>query len=150
MATNGDTGSNYAGEGGAFTEYTPSNYKWTDPPRFFKANDPYWYQLDNLPLKRIHENCKWLKYLLGGALGISRVGRSDLDELQPYSTGATESWNGSNWTELTDLSIARYGVGGAGASNSSALCFAGNIGGPPTTATEAWNAGPQTLNFSVS
>ena len=44
----------------------------------------------------------------------------------------TELYNGSNWTELNDLSLARYGPGGAG-TQTAALCFGGrNYPAAPT------------------
>ena len=50
-------------------------------------------------------------------------------------TGATETWNGTNWTETADLTTARQGqMGGAGASTSS-LAF-GGFAPPETAATE--------------
>ena len=56
----------------------------------------------------------------------------------PGQTAATESWNGTNWTEVNDLNLARHYVAGAGVSNTSALAFGGNA--PPQTAnTETWN-----------
>ena len=69
--------------------YQDSNYRFNDPIRFFKANDPYYFEVDNIPLKQLQENCNWLRdqvrkdtdKLLG-------VKRSDLDELRPYATGA--------------------------------------------------------------
>jgi len=36
-----------------------------------------------------------------------------------------ESWNGSAWTEVADLSVSRRFPGGTGASNTNALCFGG-------------------------
>jgi hypothetical protein len=61
-------------------------------------------------------------------------------------TGATESWNGTNWTEVNDLNTARGYLGGVG-TNTAALAFGGyDIGS--TTATEEWNAGPATVSFS--
>ena len=56
------------------------------------------------------------------------------------STGSialTESWNGSAWTETADLATARNTLGGAGASNSSALAFGG---AGTSTATEEFTA----------
>jgi hypothetical protein len=51
--------------------------------------------------------------------------------------GVTESWNGTNWTEVNDLNTARGGGGSAGADNTSGLVFGGT---PPTTGkTEEWN-----------
>jgi len=48
----------------------------------------------------------------------------------------TESWNGTNWTEVNDLTTGRNTVGSAGI-YTSALCAGGT---PPTQAkTEEWN-----------
>ena len=35
--------------------YKDSNYKFNDPIRFFKANDPYYFEVDNIPLKQLQE-----------------------------------------------------------------------------------------------
>ena len=40
----------------------------------------------------------------------------------------TESWNGTNWTEVNDLNEAKYALGGEWTSNSSALAFGGQPG----------------------
>jgi hypothetical protein len=68
-----------------------SVYKYTDPPRYFKANDPYFYRVDNIPLKQIQENCNFLKSQLEGLLGASgsirEVDRSEFSELKPYVDG---------------------------------------------------------------
>ena len=53
------------------------------------------------------------------------------------STAVTESWNGTSWTEVNDLNTARYYVAAAGADNTSALAFGGNVA--PTAQTELWN-----------
>jgi hypothetical protein len=53
------------------------------------------------------------------------------------ATAITESWNGTSWTEVADLSTARNDLAGAGADNTSALA----VGGYVTTvlaATEEW------------
>ena len=50
---------------------------------------------------------------------------------------ATESYDGTSWTELADVNTARVDVGSAGASNTAALLFGGQ---PPTKdLTESWN-----------
>ena len=55
-------------------------------------------------------------------------------------TAVTESWNGTNWTEVNDLNQAKHYVAGAGVSNTSALAFGGNADGAPAkTDTETWN-----------
>ena len=52
------------------------------------------------------------------------------------TTGATESYNGTNWTEVNDLNVAGDNMGGAG-SATAALAFGG---GPGTKdKTETWN-----------
>ena len=53
-------------------------------------------------------------------------------------TGATELWNGTSWSEDTDLNTARQTLGGTAASNSSALAFGGDESPPYTNATEEW------------
>ena len=45
----------------AVPKYNDSPYKYTDPIRLFKANDPYYWEVDNIPLKQLEENVKWLK-----------------------------------------------------------------------------------------
>ena len=53
-------------------------------------------------------------------------------------TGATESYNGTSWTEVNDLSTARRGLDGAGSTNTAAVA----MGGYTTTFvgnTELWN-----------
>lgn len=71
--------------------YKESGYRFTDPIRLFKANDPYYFEVDNIPLKQIHENSLWLKDQLGGGPGGSFLGtvtRGNIEELRPYATGA--------------------------------------------------------------
>jgi len=50
-------------------------------------------------------------------------------------TGATESWNGTSWTTTNPMSVSRAGGAGTGASNASALGFAGYN---KVTSTEEW------------
>tara|TARA_R110002012_G_scaffold9209_2_gene42347 strand:+ start:176 stop:1198 length:1023 start_codon:yes stop_codon:yes gene_type:complete len=45
-------------------------------------------------------------------------------------TGVTESYNGSSWTEVSDLNNPRVRVGGVGVDNTAVLAFGGS--GPPT------------------
>ena len=67
-----------------------SSYRFTNPIRFFKANDPIYYEVDNIPLKQLQENDLWLKDQVtniklnfdGG------VDRQNLNELRPYVNGS--------------------------------------------------------------
>jgi len=60
----------------------------------------------------------------------------------PYLTN-TESWDGTSWTEVADLSTGRYGIAGAGADNTSAL-GAGGYSVPVTAATEEYTSPVET------
>lgn len=68
-----------------------SSYKYTDPIRLFKANDPIYYQVDNIPLAQLEENCNFLKSQIEGLLGASgsafEIDRSEFSELKPYVDG---------------------------------------------------------------
>jgi hypothetical protein len=59
----------------------------------------------------------------------------------PGTTAVTECWDGTSWTEVSDLNTARIYIGGSGASNTSALAFGGQTTTPPATVanTESWN-----------
>jgi hypothetical protein len=68
----------------------------------------------------------------------------------PPNTANTESYNGTSWTEVNNLSTARHALGGAGTS-SSALAFGGEPpGSPDTNATEEFtvNLGNFTITSS--
>jgi len=68
--------------------YEESVYKFTDPVRLFKANDPYYFEVDNIPLKQLQENCLWLKdQIRRDVIKISNVKRVDIEELRPYASG---------------------------------------------------------------
>ena len=69
--------------------FTPSRYLFTDPPRYFKANDPYYYEVDNIPLKQIQENCLWLRdQMVGLELSLTGVPLSKILDLQPSVSNA--------------------------------------------------------------
>ena len=61
------------------------------------------------------------------------------------NSALTESYNGTNWTEVGDLNLARVTLAGAGADNTSALAFGGNVSGAAAPVggrkaeTESWN-----------
>ena len=44
-----------------------SPYIFTQDLRYFKANDPYYFKVDNIPIKQLQENCLWLKDQVAGA-----------------------------------------------------------------------------------
>ena len=55
-----------------------------------------------------------------------------------YRLANTETWNGTNWTEVNDLNQIRTGLGGCGANNTAALAFGGTTP-PAQDVTELWN-----------
>ena len=66
----------------------PSQYKFTQPLRYYKANDPYYYEVDNLPIRQLEENILWLKDQLllesSGSAGPIRHGDDiDIEYLKP-------------------------------------------------------------------
>ena len=70
--------------------YNESSFRFTEPIRLFKQNDPYYFEVDNIPIKQLQENCLWLRDQLQQSLlenGIQDVKRRDIAELKPYATG---------------------------------------------------------------
>lgn len=70
-------------------DFVDSQYRFTSPVRYFKANDPIYYEVDNIPLKQLHENDLWLKDQIFSVRTASEEGvdRSDINELRPYVDG---------------------------------------------------------------
>jgi len=59
-----------------------------------------------------------------------------------YSTapaGNTETYDGTSWTEVSDLNTSRFGMGGGGPSSSGGLVAGGNDGSTPVAVNEIWN-----------
>jgi len=52
----------------ALVQYSESPFKFTEPIRYLKANDPYYFEVDNIPLKQLQENCLWLKDQISGGV----------------------------------------------------------------------------------
>ena len=75
------------------------------------------------------------RYLAGTPSGTQTAALA-FGGLSTAATGETESYNGTSWTEVNDLSNARQQLGGAG-TQTSALAFGG--GPPQVDYTELWN-----------
>lgn len=80
---------NLPGTGGlGSVRLVDSPHSFTDPPRYFQANDPYYYEVDNVPIKQLQENCLWLKdQVTGTTFDISGVSKAKISDLQPFATG---------------------------------------------------------------
>ena len=62
-----------------------------------------------------------------------------------------ETYNGTAWTETTDIPTATYAFGGTGASSTSALVFGGQTpGSPATTATYEWGGSSWTTGGTLN
>lgn len=52
------------------TEFINTPFLFTAPVRKYKANDPYYWEVDNIPIEQLEQNCLWLKdqldFLLNG------------------------------------------------------------------------------------
>ena len=71
-------------------QFTESSFRFTNPIRFFKANDPIYYEVDNIPLKQLQENDLWLKDQIFNLKLTTEGGveRQNINELRPYVTGS--------------------------------------------------------------
>lgn len=70
--------------------FADSPYRYTDPVRLYKANDPYYFEVDNIPIRQLEENCQWLKDQLQKnvlEIQLADVKRSEIAELKPYANG---------------------------------------------------------------
>ena len=95
--------------------YRDSNFRFTENVREFKSNDPYYYEVDNIPIKQLQENCMWLKDQLTSSGGrITGVKRSDIADLQPTVDGATRQLK-INTGRFTARVNDSYGVSPMGA-----------------------------------
>jgi len=63
--------------------FKESQFRFIDPIRKFKANDPYYYEVDNIPIIQLEENIKFLKDQLAGFdIKSLNVSRPDFTELR--------------------------------------------------------------------
>jgi hypothetical protein len=111
--------------------YKDSNYRFTEPIRFFKANDPYYFEVDNIPLKQLQENCLWLKdQVRKDADKLLGVKRSDLDELRPYATGGDR---------VVRVKPGRYSARVNDASQKTPLAYLTKVMGEAIGDVDAWS-----------
>ena len=75
------------GQGAGQKSYRPSSHQFTDPIRLFKANDPYYWEVDNIPIQQLQESMLWLKDQVGSEEVFDSVGRAEFSELKPDATG---------------------------------------------------------------
>ena len=73
--------------------YFQTPYTFISPVRYFKANDPYYYEIDNIPIKQLEESQNFLKDQVDGLIKRKddlkiEIDRSSFSELKPYVTGS--------------------------------------------------------------
>lgn len=75
-------------------KYYDTPYSYVSPIRYFKANDPYYYEVDNIPIKQLEESQRFLKDQVDGIITKQNnkkeieIDRSNFSELRPYATGS--------------------------------------------------------------
>lgn len=73
--------------------YYDTPYTYISPVRHFKANDPYYYEVDNIPVKQLEESQNFLKDQVDGIIARQNnkndieIDREGFSELKPYATG---------------------------------------------------------------
>jgi hypothetical protein len=112
------------------TNYADSNYRFTEPIRYFKANDPYYFEVDNIPLKQLQENCLWLKDQLNKINPSSEIKRGDIDELRPYANGADR---------IIRVKPGRYTARINDASNNTPLAYLRKVMGEALGDVDGWS-----------
>jgi len=111
--------------------YQDSNYRFSDPIRFFKANDPYYFEVDNIPLKQLQENCLWLKdQVRKDSSKLLGVKRGDIDELRPYATGGDR---------VLRVKPGRYTARINDASTKTPLAYLSKVMGTAVGDVDAWS-----------
>jgi len=68
--------------------FKSSTHKFTDPIRIFKANDPYHFVIDNLPLQQLLDNDRWLKDQIDSGVVYESGTRAGFQELKPFANGS--------------------------------------------------------------
>ena len=73
--------------------YYDTPFTFVSPIRHFKANDPYYYEVDNIPIKQLEESQKFLKDQVDGIITRQNnkkeieIDRSNFSELKPFAVG---------------------------------------------------------------
>ena len=112
--------------------FQESVYRFSDPVRFFKANDPYYFEVDNIPLKQLQENCLWLRdQVRQNTDKLLNVKRTDIDELRPFATGADR---------IVRVNPGRYTARINDASTSKPLAYLQKVMGDAVGDVDAWEA----------
>ena len=109
------------------------------------------YDSTNIDFKYRIPNVTSVAWASGGNMNTARqfvIGAGSQDASLAFAgndpsstrTGKTEEYNGSSWSELSDMNTGRQQTAGTKVSNTSALVFGGEYPGNTNSAiTETWN-----------
>ena len=73
--------------------YYDTPHTFISPVRHFKANDPYYFEIDNIPVKQLEESQNFLKDQVDGLITRANnkaeisIDRSGFSELKPFANG---------------------------------------------------------------
>ena len=59
--------------------YADTDHLFSQPIRTYKANDPYYYEVDNIPIRQLEENILWTKDQIDSLLAPSPAGEVPKD-----------------------------------------------------------------------
>ena len=82
-------------------------------------------------------------------MGASNTAALIIGGRSPY-VGNTEYWNGSSWTELADLSSARYNATGIGTAFTGIFAGGSTSGAGGSTTTEEWTVPESISNLTIT
>ena len=129
-------------------------YSFTQPIRYYKANDPYYYEVDNIPLRQLEENILYIKGLIeggsstgsGGSVGGFLTANSEIDitnikQLKPKAVGGrTVSVNAGRFvSRINDAFNIAKPLNKLVFNNTPATSTTG-VGVPANSIEQAWDA----------
>ena len=125
----------------------------SDPPS--PTEGDIWYNTTSGQIKFVAQAGTWAsggnlntaRYYLGSANAGTQTEALAFGGTTPPYSAVTEEYNGSTWTNSTNLSTARYALAGAGI-QTAALAFGGTTT-TPTSATEEYNGSSWTSGGSM-
>ena len=65
--------------------YANTDHLFSQPVRYYKANDPYYYEVDNIPIRQLEENILWVKDQIDSMI-TPASGAEPLLFLMPYGS----------------------------------------------------------------
>ena len=131
-------------------------YSFTQPIRYYKANDPYYYEVDNIPLRQLEENILYIKGLIeggsststgsGGSVGGFLTSNSEIDihnikQLKPKAVGGrTVTVNGGRFvSRINDAFNIAKPLNKLIFNNTPTTSVTG-VGVPANSIEQAWDA----------